>query len=83
MYKPLSEFLKSEKYDVSSSISTFFMQGCECPKSCNGYYELDCCKGTCKTCTNNIKNVHEDILQGTEKVVSYQIYESREIEYTC
>ena len=46
----LFEQAKRDNNDVQDSMTEFFMYDCECPKSSNGYYCLNCVALKCKVC---------------------------------
>ena len=50
LFEPLIMQAKKDQYDVTESISEFFMYNCNCPKSENGYYKWKCVSGSCSDC---------------------------------
>ena len=62
LFSPLMEFSKSNGGNEFTSMSDFFMQGCGCSKSENGYYKLKCCEAKCKcVITCNIPDLDETV----------------------
>ena len=39
--------------DTFESVSAFFMHGCKCPKSTNGFYQWACSTRQCKNCKDS------------------------------
>ena len=71
----------SKKVDgpVYDSITKFFMDNCQCPKSENGYWQLQCCTGSCKKCEND-SDVDIPNLDDKDLVTYYQ-FEVTKTEY--
>ena len=88
---------KTDEDDSNKSITHFFMQRCDCPKSCNVYYRWKCVSNKCKDwkkdwktiwitktpCkkTNKIGEVIEKVSLKTEKRCQTKIIQ-RKLQFT-
>ena len=53
LFEPLQAKAKRDGGSIEDSISNFFFPSCLCPKSINGFYQLKCLKGKCKSCKSD------------------------------
>ena len=50
LFEPIKALAKKDSEVCPDSITEYFMSSCECPKSENTYYQLQCVTGKCKEC---------------------------------
>ena len=79
MFDPLMVRAKKDGDEVFDSISSFFMHGCTCDKSPNGYYMCSCSSRRCKNCMDSKPAPLK--CQSSNEIVSYDQFEVVEREY--
>ena len=81
LFNPLMENGKSSGGTTFSSITEFFMDSCQCPRSINGYYQYACCQGKCRACKNidlpQINALTTDVLR------TFYQFEITKTKYQC
>ena len=70
--KLLFHVIKAEMKEENSLISQFFMSNCTCPKSSNGFFELNCCNGKCKNCSQELPTLLNSEKEGRKSKSYYQ-----------
>ena len=80
LFDKLHSQAKSDNEAFDYSISDFFMHGCECDLSDNGYYQLKCIEGKCRNCKKNTAPIQLKCLQ-SQKLIPVGQYESVKEKY--